>query len=266
MSSDYYSQSKGPASDSNNSIQMDGLLLRIFCIVLLSPVALHFLDTIFSYTRTILLILVWRLTTGLNLLCGLYDIFRKLWWLQPVQQKHTVKFCNKNKPRKDQTAPPSEDFLQLAVQQIQFTSSIEELKHPLQYQATIQEQQLMLLPSPTVQLTPVSTTPVAKSDHALLEFIKGEDHWKKFINQDLTFLQPSQIQQPFKFNDQITNPHKNTVDKRKQIRLPEGWRGQPQKHTGPNHRTHTGDHARTTAPHTWKPSSSTSRHFGNQTR
>ena len=143
--------------------------------------------------------------------------------MQPSQQNCTVKLYNKNKRRKDQASPPSEDYLQVAIQQIQLTppSSTEELVHPVQQQATIQVQQQPSLLSPTVQPTPVSTTPVTKHDCALQEFINGEDCCQKFIMQDLTFFQPSQIQRSLKFTDQSTSLHKDTVDKKKLIRLPE---------------------------------------------
>ena len=141
--------------------------------------------------------------------------------MQLDQQKHTVKLCNKNKQKKNQTVPSPEDTLQLAVEQIQLASTTEALNLPEQCQATIREQQLLLLPPPTVQPIPVSNTPVAKSDRALTEFINSKDHCQKFINQDLTFLQPSQIEQPFKFNEHTTSHHNNTIDKRKQIKLPQ---------------------------------------------
>ena len=105
-----------------------------------------------------------RTTAALQLLCGLYEIFSKICLLRPVQQEHIAEFDNQKKQRKDQTAPPLEDSLQLMTQQIQLASTAEELKHPEYCQATINEEQLILLPSPTVHLTPVSKIPVAKSD------------------------------------------------------------------------------------------------------
>ena len=178
MSSDYYPQCKGPANDLNNSIDIDSLLITLFCIVLLLPVVLHFSDTIFSHTQTILLIFAWKFITGFKFLCRLYDILQELQWFQPPQQNSTVKLYHKNKRRQDQASPPSEDNLHVAVQRIQLSlpSSTEELVYLAQHQATIQLQQQSSLLSPTVQLTPVSTTPVAKHDRALQEFIKGEDH------------------------------------------------------------------------------------------
>ena len=46
---------------------------------------------------------------------------------------------------------------------------------------------------PDILITCPSTLPVVNSDCALSEFIKREERCSKFINQDLTFLQPSNI-------------------------------------------------------------------------
>ena len=106
-------------------------------------------------------------------------------------------------------------------QQIQLAATAEELKQPDHYQATINKQLQILLPSSSVNLTPVSDIPVAKSDRALLEFINGEDRCTKFINQDLTFLQPSEINHLFRFDERNTNPHQKAQDQRKLVQLPQ---------------------------------------------
>ena len=217
MSPDYYLQSKGPANYSCHSVHIDGLLLGTFFITLLLPVALHFSNIIFISIRIILLTVFQRATATLKLFSRLCEIFSEIRQLQPVQQEHIAKLDNLRKQQKDQIAPPLEDFLHQATQQIQLASTTEELKHLEYCQATINEQQLILQHSPTVHLTPVSNIPVTKSDCALLEFINGEDRYMKFINQDLTFLLPSKINQPFKFNDQITNSDKKDIDKRKLV-------------------------------------------------
>ena len=51
---------------------------------------------------------------------------------------------------------------------------------------------------PNIQITHFCTPPVVKSDCALSEFIPGEDRCTKFINQDWTFLQPSDIPSTFR--------------------------------------------------------------------
>ena len=173
--------------------------------------------TIVTFIQIISFTVLRRATATLKLFCGLCEIFSEIRQLQPVQHEHIAKENNLRKQLKDQTAPPLEDFLHQAIQQIQFASTAEELKHIEYRQATINQQQLILQHSPTVHLTPVSNIPVAKSDCALLEFINGEDCCMKFINQDLTFLLPSEINQQFKFNDQTTNPHKKDTDKRKLV-------------------------------------------------
>ena len=44
-----------------------------------------------------------------------------------------------------------------------------------------------------IPITHPSTSPVVNSNHALSEFIECEERCSKFINQDLNFLQPSNI-------------------------------------------------------------------------
>ena len=133
MTPDYYHQCNGPAKESNNPVEIDCILIGLFYTVLLIPVVLHFHHTIFSHVQIILLTFVRRFKSGLHLLCQVYDIFWELQHFQPSQQNHKVNLHNKKK-RTDQASPPSEDYLQVAVQQIQLTlpSNIEELVHPVQ--------------------------------------------------------------------------------------------------------------------------------------
>ena len=51
---------------------------------------------------------------------------------------------------------------------------------------------------PDIQITHSCTPPVVNSDRALSEFITREDRCSKFINKDLTFLQPSDIPSVFR--------------------------------------------------------------------
>ena len=50
---------------------------------------------------------------------------------------------------------------------------------------------------PTVTQQRINNTPVVHNDHALKEFIQGEERCLKFINQDLTFFQDSHIPSTF---------------------------------------------------------------------
>ena len=50
---------------------------------------------------------------------------------------------------------------------------------------------------PNVTQQQINTLPVVHNDHALKEFIQGEERCLKFINQDLTFLQVSHIPSTF---------------------------------------------------------------------
>ena len=51
---------------------------------------------------------------------------------------------------------------------------------------------------PDILITHSCTPPVENINCALLEFIAGEDRCSKFINQDLTFLQPFDIPSTFR--------------------------------------------------------------------
>ena len=48
-----------------------------------------------------------------------------------------------------------------------------------------------------ISLERINAPPVVHNDHALMEFIQGEERCLKFINQDLTFLQELHIPSTF---------------------------------------------------------------------
>ena len=50
---------------------------------------------------------------------------------------------------------------------------------------------------PNISLERIHTPPVVHNDHALTEFIQGEERCSEFVNQDLTFLQESHIPSTF---------------------------------------------------------------------
>ena len=53
--------------------------------------------------------------------------------------------------------------------------------------------------------------PKIKQDKQLEEFLRGEIHCQNFINQDLTFLQPSVIHAP-QSKENKTLPERNTIE------------------------------------------------------
>ena len=59
---------------------------------------------------------------------------------------------------------------------------------------------------PNVTQERINTPPVVHNDHALKEFIQGEERCLKFINQDLTFLPESHIPTSLKELAHITLP------------------------------------------------------------
>ena len=128
MSLDYYFQSRGPAKHPSNTVNIDDVLLGTFFISLLIPIVLHFLDTIYIFIRIISLTVFWRATTTLKVFGGLWEIFSKIHQLQPVQHEYIANSNNLMKLQKNQTAPPSEDFLYQATQHKQLASTAKQLQ------------------------------------------------------------------------------------------------------------------------------------------
>ena len=56
---------------------------------------------------------------------------------------------------------------------------------------------LLNLHTPNVSIERTDSPPVICNDQAFIEFINGEERCQKFINQDLTFLQSSEIPSTF---------------------------------------------------------------------
>ena len=72
------------------------------------------------------------------------------------------------------------------------------------------------LHAPNVSLEKIYTPPVVHNNHALTEFIQGEERCLKFVNLDLTFLQESHI--PLAFTNISHTP--TSLKKPTRITLP----------------------------------------------
>ena len=108
------------------------------------------------------------------------------------------------KKESSETLPPSEEFIRLITEQLI-------LPYPLDNSLLLQEispqefcdlqtleVELPILYPFDIQYICSSTPPVVIHDRALTEFLAGKDRCSKFINQDLTFLQPSVIKSAFR--------------------------------------------------------------------
>ena len=98
-----------------------------------------------------------------------------------------------------ETSPPLEEFIRLITEQLILLSSIDDSsllqEIPFQEYCELQtpDAELPILYPLDIQFARSCTPPAVIQDQALAEFITGEDRCLKFINQDLTFLQPSVI-------------------------------------------------------------------------
>ena len=101
-----------------------------------------------------------------------------------------------------EVSPPSDEFIKQGTEQLTISLPMYEA-HLHQEMPQQQEQEycesyvFKVAPStsyqPDIPITHLSTQPVVNSDHAFSEFIECEERCSKFINQDLSFLQPSNI-------------------------------------------------------------------------
>ena len=98
-----------------------------------------------------------------------------------------------------ETLPPLDEFTRSTMEQLILHPSTEESsllqEIPLQEYCELQtlDVELSILYPFDIQFARTCTPPVVIHGWALAEFIAGEDWCLKFVNQDLTFLQPSVI-------------------------------------------------------------------------
>ena len=95
-----------------------------------------------------------------------------------------------------ETSPPLDEFIRSITEQLILQSSIEdssllqEISFPEYCELQTLDAELPILYPLDIQFARSCTPLVVIHDQALAEFIAGEDQCLKFINQDLTFLQP----------------------------------------------------------------------------
>ena len=133
-----------------------------------------------------------------HLFLAFYHILKELRWLhfhdKKIQQSAVEQVLKV-------VSPPSDEFIKQVTEQL--TISLPMYEAHLHQEIPQQEQEYCesyvydVEPStsyqPDIPVKHPSTPPVVNSDHALSEFIEHEERCSKFINQDLNFLQPSNM-------------------------------------------------------------------------
>ena len=147
---------------------------------------------------------------------GLYVLWKELKQLQPQDQHHQqVKTDN----LLVQTSPPPEELLtEVREQLIQppFMEQIPSIQDLQQDSQVFDTEHLLNLHTPNISTERTYFLPVICNDWAFTEFVNGEKRCQKFINQDLTFLQSSDIPSTFRNVSHVSAKVKEPT----RIRLP----------------------------------------------
>ena len=128
---------------------------------------------------------------------GLHIIWKEIKQLQPQDQHHhQVKTGNSLV----QTSPPPKELLiEVREQLIQcpFTEHIPSHQDLQQDSQVFDTEHLLNLHTPNISIERTYSPLVICNDRAFTEFVNGEERCLKFVNQDLTFLQSSDIPSTF---------------------------------------------------------------------
>ena len=128
---------------------------------------------------------------------GLYIIWKELKQPQPQDQHHQQ---SKTGNSLVQTSPPPEELLvEVREQLIQpsFMEQIPSIQDLQQDSQVFDTEHLLNLHTPNISIERTYSPPVICNDQAITEFVKGEKRCLKFINQDVIFLQSSNIPSTF---------------------------------------------------------------------
>ena len=128
---------------------------------------------------------------------GLYILWKELKQLQPQDQRHKQ---SKTGNPLVQTSPPHEELITEVREQFIQPSFIEQIPFIMDLQQDSQvfdTEHLLNLHIPNISIERTYSPPVVCNDQAFTEFVNGEEKSLKFINQDLTFLQSSDILSTF---------------------------------------------------------------------
>ena len=146
----------------------------------------------------------------------MYILWKDLKQLQPQDQHHQQ---TKTDNLLVQTSPPPEELLiEVREQLIQppFMEQIPSIQDLQQDSQVFDTEHLLNLHTPNISIEGTYSPPVIGNDRAFTEFVNGEEGCQKFINQDLTFLQASDIPSTFSNGSHISAKVKEPTH----IRLP----------------------------------------------
>ena len=147
---------------------------------------------------------------------GLYIIWKEIKQLQLQDQHHQqVKTGNSLV----QTSPPPEEFLIEVREQLiepPFTEQILSLQDLQQDSQVFDTEHSLNLHLPNISIKRTYSPLVIYNDQAFTEFVNGEERCLKFVNQDLTFLQSSDIPSTFSNVSHVSAKVKESTH----IRLP----------------------------------------------
>ena len=128
---------------------------------------------------------------------GLYILWKELKQIQPQDQHHQQA---KTDNLLVQTSPPPEELLTKVREQLiqlPFMEQIPSIQNLQQDSQVFDTEHLLNLHTPNISIERTYSPPVICNDRAFTEFVNGEERCQKFINQDLTFLQSSDILSTF---------------------------------------------------------------------
>ena len=127
-----------------------------------------------------------------NFISQIFHIFIKLYHLAK-ECRQLQKPGKANIPKNLQTSPPLDEFLLVAPMKVTLDCQFEDASP-----TSTQVQQ---------------ESPVIIDDQALAEFTTGQERYEKFMQQDLTFLQPSVIHSTSTESQELPLPPNTTTNK-----------------------------------------------------
>ena len=134
-----------------------------------------------------------------HLFLAFYHILKELRWLHFHDKK--IQWPAVEQVLKE-VLPPSDEFIKQVTEQLtislptyeaQLHQEIPQQQEQEYFESYVFEVELSTSYQSDILITHPSTSPVVNSDCALSEFIEHEERCSKFINQDPSFLQPSNI-------------------------------------------------------------------------
>ena len=175
-------------------------LVSCFLLLCALPLITYFKSSVlqtFVCIKDIIKCTYFYVTYIFEILHGLYIIWKELKQLQPQDQHHQQ---SKTGNSLVQTSPPHEELLTEVREQLMQPSFMEQIPSIQDLQQDSQvfnTEHLLHLHTPNVSIEQTYSSPVICNDRAFTEFVQGEERCLKFINQDLTFLQSSNIPSTF---------------------------------------------------------------------